>query len=91
MVREWDSQSWQLGERREFRLSKRMQLRQLANELSKAYPHIEQENMMCGRVITQLNFRKGDLLDFRWYFLHGSMQKLSDQPFYIGTDGYVLM
>ena len=66
-------------------------LRQIAIELAKVYPHIDPENMMCGRVISQFNFRKGDLLDMKWYFLSGSMQKLSDQPFYIGTDGYVLM
>ena len=90
VVRLWSPVSWELSQPIEIELGKNCTFREFGERVSGMYG-IAVERLMAARIAYTWNFNRTELLNQQWYALNDTYNRLSSNPWYLPSDGTLLM
>lgn len=94
LVREWNSQTWQLGPLYEVKLNKNEKANTFSNLLSeKIFTHIDPDHLQCCKITVSMmkNFKRGELLLRRWNKLKNQVVWLGQSTLEINRDSVFIV
>ena len=87
-MREWDSETWELGPVVEVRIDKSTHASKFGSFLvANVFPHLTVESLFCTKINYVKNFKRGDLVVRRWNSLKNQSQWIGQSTLEINRDG----
>ena len=89
MIRWWNPATWELSQMKEIIVKRYSTMNDFSYVLEKEFPFILRKDIECWKVIS--NFFRAQLPYEKWYGLWGTDNFLASNPFYLSTDGLLLI
>lgn len=89
MIRCWNPSTWELSPMKEIVVKRYSTLNNFSHVIKNSYPSIELENIECCKIMS--TFFRVQLPYEKWYDLAHKEDFLASNPFYLSTDGLLMI